>query len=539
MTLDIKTLMICNVIIALFFCMAFSFYMVGRKTQAGFRLWTVGILFHALGFLFLVMRGTIPTGLSILLANGLIILSVVLRLDAIYRLVGNKTLAKSIYLVPLVVCLVCFYFYRFIDHIGVRSLVVSITLFLLALAFARKLIQKRSPRNRYLYYFAAGFILIRGSSLMIRALDCLVHPEINIFTAGPRHSTHFLIALIAEVGINIIFLMMNMQQAEEELYRVHVKMAENHDELRRLSMTDTLTGLLNRRAAMPIINREMERTNRFGQPVSLIILDIDHFKKVNDTCGHDVGDKVLVGFSDLVRENCRKIDSVSRWGGEEFVIIASHTNADNAAIQAEKIRRTIMNRRFDKIGTVTISAGISTYHPRESFEEWFKRADEALYMAKENGRNRVDIHPLDRVTEKSMDTIQQVFSINWQEEFSSGNDLIDAQHRGLIKQSNLIIDAIMNNSETAILKSELDKLLSLTLRHFQDEEKILRDHQFSLLDSHAEEHRRFTEELQQNIRRFSEDDLDAYHLLRFVCHDLVIGHMINKDKSYHYCLNMN
>lgn len=119
------------------------------------------------------------------------------------------------------------------------------------------------------------------------------------------------------------------------------------------------------------------------------MFDIDHFKQVNDNYGHDVGDEVLKGLVELVRQQMRRADLLARWGGEEFMIMAAETPCTGALELAEKLRRRVAAESFEQVGKVTISLGVAAYHRQEPLKNLLKRVDDALYQAKEQGRNRV------------------------------------------------------------------------------------------------------------------------------------------------------
>ena len=155
-------------------------------------------------------------------------------------------------------------------------------------------------------------------------------------------------------------------------------------------MTDQLTGLHNRRYFDDHFEIEKQKVERYGNALCLIMIDIDHFKSINDQYGHPIGDKVLKEFSLLLRKNIRSSDILSRWGGEEFIILLPGTSIDNSFIIAEKIRKSIADRQFDKIGKLTASFGVSVVDAScASNREAIHRADKALYRAKKQGRNRV------------------------------------------------------------------------------------------------------------------------------------------------------
>ncbi len=161
-------------------------------------------------------------------------------------------------------------------------------------------------------------------------------------------------------------------------------------EIHTLATTDSLTGIANRRMFMQVLESEITRAKRYGAPLTLVMYDIDHFKQVNDTYGHDIGDEVLKEVTGLVRANIRAVDMVARWGGEEFVILTTQSDIHSALAMAEKLRTVIAGRVFEKVGTVTASFGVAVYEPRDDSNLLLKKADDALYKAKENGRNRVE-----------------------------------------------------------------------------------------------------------------------------------------------------
>lgn len=157
-----------------------------------------------------------------------------------------------------------------------------------------------------------------------------------------------------------------------------------------LSITDQLTQLHNRMYLENSFNKEIKRSKRYSHTFAVIMLDIDHFKEVNDTYGHDVGDHVLVAISKILSEHIRETDILGRWGGEEFLIICPHTTEIEANLLAEKLRSSIESYQFDTIGQKTCSFGISVFDLNDDgYKEVIKRADEALYTAKKKGRNRV------------------------------------------------------------------------------------------------------------------------------------------------------
>lgn len=159
--------------------------------------------------------------------------------------------------------------------------------------------------------------------------------------------------------------------------------------LEDLSTTDILTKLKNRVTLDKVLEEAHYNVNRYDTAYSLIILDVDHFKDVNDKFGHIIGDVILKEVAQVLKDNTRKSDTLGRWGGEEFLIICANANLDAAYNIAQKLRREIEKKEFTKVGHKTASFGVSTFMPDQSVESVLDRADKALYEAKKAGRNQV------------------------------------------------------------------------------------------------------------------------------------------------------
>jgi diguanylate cyclase (GGDEF)-like protein/PAS domain S-box-containing protein len=161
--------------------------------------------------------------------------------------------------------------------------------------------------------------------------------------------------------------------------------------IEELSITDKLTGLYNRLKLDEIMLIKVEEFKRYKVDFSVILIDVDDFKKVNDTYGHDIGDYVLKSIAKALKQNIRITDIVGRWGGEEFMIVCTNTNLKNTAILAENLRKKISKITFDKVGNKTISLGVSQFTKEDTINSIFKKADDALYKSKSSGKNKVTI----------------------------------------------------------------------------------------------------------------------------------------------------
>ncbi|WP_170164757.1 sensor domain-containing diguanylate cyclase [Thiocapsa rosea] len=178
-------------------------------------------------------------------------------------------------------------------------------------------------------------------------------------------------------------------QARDAAETANRALRKANAELQRVAVTDRLTGIRNRAYFEEAVAAQIARAARYDVPVSLLLLDLDCFKAINDTHGHLVGDRVLIELTRLIGGHLREVDVLARWGGEEFVILMPHCGAREAVHAAEKLRSLVADRVFPEVGTVTVSVGVAEYRLHESDDAWIKRADDALYAAKAGGRNRV------------------------------------------------------------------------------------------------------------------------------------------------------
>jgi len=173
---------------------------------------------------------------------------------------------------------------------------------------------------------------------------------------------------------------------------VGIRFVEMHDKLRMLAMTDGLTGVLNRRAFYFNLSKEIARCRRYGGIFCLLMLDIDHFKDINDTYGHDAGDAVLKALTEEIIRILRASDYLGRFGGEEFTIVLSETNLEGALVVAERIRKALAALTVKINGSeihFTVSIGVTEFWPEDNEDSIVGRADKALYAAKNGGRNKV------------------------------------------------------------------------------------------------------------------------------------------------------
>ena len=194
--------------------------------------------------------------------------------------------------------------------------------------------------------------------------------------------------------IRLFYLNISCIEEDKNLFLINLtditKMGEEKIVIEQKAYMDGLTNIYNRNKFDEIFSSELERVKRYKFPMSIAILDIDHFKQFNDNHGHLIGDEVLVMMASNLGNKLRTTDVYARWGGEEFVILFIETKLEDAVISANNIRLSIEQLEHKKAGKITVSFGVTQYQENDTLESLFKRCDDALYKAKENGRNRVE-----------------------------------------------------------------------------------------------------------------------------------------------------
>jgi len=229
-----------------------------------------------------------------------------------------------------------------------------------------------------------GVLVLIGANMLLRSLD--------IPSGTPTADGELLRQRLREAMFFVALLVASLILATGAFATALARLGER---ARGDARREGLTGCYNRRAYYEFFKRESERSRRLGQGISVVLLDVDHFKSINDRHGHEVGDEVLPQFAGRVREAMRDTDLLFRWGGEEFVVLLPHTGPAEARPMAERIRATVAGRPFQGRGThpplsITVSIGIAgSIDHQESADAMIARADAACYRAKGQGRDRI------------------------------------------------------------------------------------------------------------------------------------------------------
>ena len=345
------------------------------------RWWVVGALSYALGFVLTGMRDWIWIGWSAVLGNGLVAVGMACFAIALRRFFGLQEWRKRLLLIiPLSAMAVSATLLFAMPDEGIRLGLISILLASLAGVCVQSIYGHALPRT--LSQHIIGFYFLLGLTLlMARAMATLLlgMPTHGIFEVNPLTLAIYAVGGLMPVVGTIAFLLMCTERSQREIERT--------------ARTDHLTGIYNRGAIEGLAGRMISASIRHGTPMSLMVVDIDHFKRINDELGHAAGDKALLATVQMMQTLVRSCDLLGRLGGEEFVVLMPDTDAVQARQAAERMRNEVELRPVTFFGTfrsLTVSIGVSEYRVEDGdFNHLLQRADRALYQAKHNGRNRV------------------------------------------------------------------------------------------------------------------------------------------------------
>lgn len=301
---------------------------------------------------------------------------------------------------------------------------------------------------------------------------------------------------------------------------------ESHLKLLHLSYHDQLTGLYNRTYFATKVIEEMKQADLNQQPIALLILDLDNFKRINDNYGHLIGDEILKRVALVVSRKVRKTDILVRFGGEEFLVLMPKTSMIQGMDIAESIRAEIERLVHPIAGKLTVSIGVAEKMTSESFDRWCKRADEALYRAKSAGRNQVvasrELEPLSIAT----------VCIYWKEEWECGHPGIDTQHKQLVDIANRLINISYSGIGHEEVLHQLDALLSHVSFHFHYEENILKEINYPQYAEHAKLHEALISDALSLKESYKNGEIRASAFFSFVLDQVLMDHLVGADTKF-------
>ncbi|MCX7192289.1 MAG: PAS domain S-box protein [Proteobacteria bacterium] len=323
------------------------------------------------------------------------------------------------------------------------------------------------------------------------------------------------------------------------------------EQIRSLAFYDTLTLLPNRRLLNDRLGQTMAASRRNGHYGALMFLDLDNFKPLNDQHGHGVGDLLLIEVAHRISRCVREIDTVSRFGGDEFVVMLSRLDVDKAestlqaGIIAEKIRVLLAEPYILTIRQegqaesavehrCTSSIGVVLFNHKAGMEDIFKWADIAMYQAKADGRNLIRFFDSKISSVASaIDQDAMALHLNWHESYDCGEPVIDQAHRKLFELANTLIEtAFVRKEYPQRFDSALEKLLAHVVQHFNDEEAILARHHYAGFDEHVRAHKVLVDHALQLRSDAAAGGVTIGELVNFLADEVVAQHMLREDRKF-------
>lgn len=423
-----------------------------------------------------------------------------------YFVIGSFLYFVFIYIYPS-------YFYRVITSSGTMSLFI-----LDGLYKSRSTIKNESKKGRLTITISLTVIV---AFFLLRIVFAYLSPNQNDLTSN-MSTTAFTTGFFMIFVYNFWLMGSVLLESNSEIRSLNRKTRTMTD----LAMLDPLTKQFNRHRLEMDMDEYLEVGQRKEMVASLLLIDLDYFKEINDKHGHDVGDRIIVMASQIISSSLRSDDQLYRWGGDEFLVLTPHTDVDGAARLAQRILEKFKNTNFPTIKTQTLSIGCAQHFPYEPKEAWFKRVDLALYKAKQLGRNRVESWNNSENLPSSMNKKR------WEDLFESGHAVIDSQHKALLDLSNELYECLGSGNSTENVDSILDRVSEDLKSHFTYESALMKNMGFPLYDEHLEIHKQLVMDYDALRLQLKTGVLSLGGFFNFVSESLIEGHILKEDMKF-------
>ena len=523
--IDIQTAIKLRVIADVSVAVLLLLYRKEEGFKRALRLFLTGQILNAIGMALISFRGEIPLLLSAQLGNIVVYVGIALQMFAFTLVCSSRFQFKTAFAVIVVVGALLF---------------LSIDLLLSDQTSSRAYYVLVSSLVVGCLYGLGGMGLIGSaySSLLRKALATifivlalfyfgrvyLAHTYgMAIFTPHPVQALTYAILLVATIVCGLGFLLVAHEESDQAL--------------RLAAITDPLTKLDNRRRFNEVLNIEFYRLKRSGAPLSLIMIDVDHFKRFNDRYGHVQGDECLRRVGQAIKSAVsRASDAAARFGGEEFVVVAPETDTAGALTLAENIRQALEGLAIphddnSAASHVTASLGVVTRYVSEleTPEVLVDLADQALYRAKQAGRNRTEIM---RRSEGEISKGPGLVQLVWNDVAESGNAALDEQHKELFEQANVLLSAVVEGLPRTECKSLLNRMLEELVAHFEFEEALIRNTSYTQIEHHIHCHKGLLAKARELSERFDRNELAVGELFSFLANKVVAQHILGEDRKF-------
>lgn len=366
----------------------FSVGWVARvDTHDGLRRWAFGLALNTLALILFGLRGVAHDGVSIVGANAALSVACAFFISAFSQFGARRIAPPWLWGPPLAIVLLFPFFMADVQARVVIAGVISVLQHVVMLYIL--LAGTAGFRSRGKHLLVIAFSIILGA-MCVRtgAAAFSVWVITDIARDSPLQTLIFVTSFVTLLLASNGFVLMVKERSDEIL--------------QRQAKTDALTGVWNRGSMETAVRREIERSLRYGQPIALVMIDLDYFKRINDRFGHSTGDAALKAFCAIAQGCIRSTDIFGRWGGEEFMIVSPAANLSDAFELAERVRRSTEEASLEELAGVSgaaelprlsVSCGVAEYRAGEAWGDWVGAADKALYEAKRLGRNRVACPP--------------------------------------------------------------------------------------------------------------------------------------------------
>lgn len=497
-----------------------------RSQRDGMMFWAAGLAMHTASYVLLNQREQIGEFAAISLAIVLRSCSWATCAEGLYEFYRRAPPRRLIWApVALIFLSLVFLSDKLTPRTAIISLIFAAQCFL-ALSLIWKNLRVTPGRGKY---FLVTGLSMAISLLLLRAVGAArgASTAMVSLTEPSQIQTISLVgALMALTLLSFGFVLMSKDRADNQNLI--------------LATQDELTGLANRRRLNEVLAIEWARAQRSGQSLALAMIDIDEFKLYNDHYGHQAGDECLRRIAQGIGLNARRIgDLAARYGGEEFLLILPDADAAVAQRLAETVRKSIASLDLPHVhsptGRVTVSIGVAAMSDtcHKDAEGLLRAADEALYRAKDGGRNQV------RVAFESLpqDTLAggpqvKLVQLIWRRGYESGNAVIDAQHQNLFSDANNLLSAVLGGRQTQEVAALVDGFIADIALHFQEEEAITETAGFPGAAEHADLHRALLEKAFALAQRFRAGTLSLGELFEYLAHEVVARHILGADREF-------
>lgn len=520
-------LIVVELLMAIYALTAFLVYLVRRQIMH----LTMGLSFVVSFIAFVLMRRHIndPEPSVVVIYNFLFLLSVVLIIGGFRAYYKLKPIPLRYSLLLIISLLTTFFFLTvvpsYLGRVTVSSL--SLIMFLLdTLHEAGPAIKAEHRIVRRTVYSSMGALMF---FFIVRLLNVLLFFRGEIGIEEGMRTTALVTGLFSVITYN--FWIIGSMLLESS--RTFMNLSAENVKMESLAMLDPLLKIYNRNKLNEDLAAIVENGNRMGDTASILLIDLDKFKSINDEYGHDVGDEVLIQATQIITSLLRADDSVYRWGGDEFMILAPLTDIDGAARLAERINNKFETSVFPKVGELHVSIGCAQHFRHELKENWFKRVDLTLYKAKQSGRNRIECWAN---TDLLPATIAK---LTWQGIFESGDGEIDNQHKTLLRLSNELYDRLGSSDSMADVDEILDRVGTELKDHFNYEYDLIKELNFNEADEHKVIHDELLSEYEQMRTQLHEGKVNLGAFFNFVSVKIIAEHIIKEDSKFFELIKSN